>query len=256
MKHSPALKQLAGYGSAAAVALIILTLAWIMLLALAPAQSPGAATDERIAFLADHEGWHVANFAVVAPMGLVHVPLWLGLGALVWSRRPALAAMTVAFGLLYAPFTVMGYWSQLTTVRGIVALAEQDPAAALTTFDVLAFSGELWSFSYGVIVLGYGVWGIAALSFFAAAFGVADRLTRVCSVLFGVSGMFGVVGAIGFAAENAMLELGVIFSGIVFLPALVAAAVVLRQASTGRLDNALSSSEHHEKSLDSNLPAP
>jgi hypothetical protein len=61
-------------------------------------------------------------------------------------------------------------------VRGLAQLAPSEPAAAelyrLFTFD------ELWSFGYAFNVLGYAVWGLAALSAAAGLWVVAGRLAR------------------------------------------------------------------------------
>jgi hypothetical protein len=233
MQQSPVIPQLARYGSWAAIILLILTIAWIVSVAFAPMPGTDANAEERITFLADHEGWHILNFAIVVPMGLVHVPLWLGLAALVWERRPPVAALIAAFGLLYAPFTVIGYWTQLTTVRGIIHLYDTNPDAAIAAFEVLDFSGEPWSLSYGIVVLGYGTWGIAAIAVMAGLAGINYRLARVTAGLFGLSGFAGVVGAVGLVAGSAMLELGVLLSGIVFVPVLVGVSVLLHQVANG-----------------------
>lgn len=233
MHQSQLMQQLSRYGCWAAVALLVLSISWIISLAFAPLPGSDADTAERISFLADNETWHVINFAIVVPMGLVHVPLWFGLGALIWPRTPALAVMVAAFGLIYAPLTSIGYWSQLTTVRGIVELYDNDPDAAIAAFEILEFSGNPWSFSYGLVVLGYGVWGVAALAVFAGLIGASYKLARITGGLFGLSGAFGIFGAIGFAAGSALVELGVLFSGIVFIPALVGASVLLYQVGNG-----------------------
>ena len=225
--------QLARYGFGSAMALFVLSIAWIGSLALAPVAGADASASERISFLADNQGWHIVNFAIVAPMGFVHVPLWLGLAGIVWLKRPACAALVASFGLIYAPFTVIGYWTQLTTVRGIVELHETSPEAAISVFEIMEFSSNFWSWSYGIVVLGYGTWGLAAFAVFAGTVDIPYRLARVTGILFGLAGLLSVVGAIGFIARNQLAELGVVFSGIVFMPALIGAAALLYQVSQG-----------------------
>jgi hypothetical protein len=68
---------------------------------------------------------------------------------------------------------------------------------------------------------------------FAGLRGYDYRLARVTSVLFGAAGVLSILGAIGFVARNEWLELGVLFSGIVFLAALVGTAVLLYQFQAG-----------------------
>ncbi len=234
MNDSRLIRSLAGYAFWAAILLLILTVAWIVSLALAPVPGADASPGERIQFLSENEGWHIANFAIVLPMGFLHVPVWIGLAALIWTRRPVMAVLSVAFGLLYTVFAVLGYWAQLTTVRGIVDLAEQDMQAAATLFELMAFEGELWSYSYGVVVLGYAVWGLAALHICAGMADSADRLTRTTGILFGASGLAGIAGAIGLVVGNDLIELGVLFSGILFFPALIGGAALLWLASSGQ----------------------
>jgi hypothetical protein len=223
------IRDMARYGSYAAILLGALTLLWIATLGLAPVPPDGASASERLQFIAEHEGWHTLTFAAVVPLGLAHVPVWIGLAAVIWPRRPAMASMAAAFGLLYSPFTVLGYWSQLTTVRGLVALAGTEPERAAAAFEVIGFTGDLWSLSYGIVVMGYGLWGLAALAVFGGLRDTEHRLTRVVAVLFGVSGALGVIGAAGFAAQIPALELGVLLSGVVFFPAIIGTAVLLRQ---------------------------
>jgi hypothetical protein len=227
------IQHLSRYGFWAAITLLVLSFAWIISLALAPVPGTDASTSERISFLGEHEAWHIVNFGIVVPMGLVHVPLWFALAAISWPRKPAIASMIAGFGVIYAPLTVIGYWTQLTTLRGIVELYETEPDAAIALFELIEFSSNPWSLSYGLVVLGYGVWGLGALAVFGGLIHSQYRLARVTGTLFGVSGAFGVIGAIGFAAGNAMLELGVLFSGVVFIPALVGVSVLLHQVSNG-----------------------
>jgi hypothetical protein len=234
MTDSQLVRALTGYGFWAAIALLILTVGWIVSLALAPMPASGATTVERIQFLAENEGWHLANFAIVLPMGFLHVPVWIGLAALIWFRRPAMAVLTVAFGLLYTPFAVLGYWTQLTTVRGIVDLADEDMQAAEALFEMMVFDGELWSLSYGIVVMGYAIWGLAALHVSAGMMESPDRLTRATGILFGASGLAGIAGATGLVVRNDVIELGVLFSGILFFPALICAATLLWLAHSGR----------------------
>jgi hypothetical protein len=135
----------------------------------------------------------------------------------------------VAFGMLYAPFTLLGYWVQITTVRGLVELAERDPERAIVAMEVIGFTGDPWSASYGVVILGYAILGLAALAVFGGLRDARYRLARVTAVLFGVAGLLAIVGTAGFVSGNAYLELGVLFSGIVYLPTLIGAAVLLHQ---------------------------
>jgi hypothetical protein len=233
MPQSLTVLQMTRYGYVAALILFVLAVSWIVSLAFAPVPPAGATASERIEFLAQNEGWHIANFAIVVPMGFIHIPLWLGLAAIIWSRRPAIATMVAAFGLIYAPFTVIGYWTQLGTVRGVAELHNVNPEAATAAFEVLEFSGNSWSWSYGLVMLGYGTWGIAALAVFVGLSGIRYRLARITSWLYGTAGVLGVAGAIGFVMRIELIELAVLFSGVISVPALISSAVLLYQVSNG-----------------------
>jgi hypothetical protein len=233
MNSASMISQLSRFGFWASLALLVLTVVWIVTLGLAPTPTPESTATEQLTFLKENERWHVASFATVVPMGLVHVPLWIALAALIWFHRPGTAALVLSFGLIYAPFTVIGYWTQLTTVRGLINLYSSDPETAIAAFEVLQFSDNFWSLSYGIVVLGYGTWGLAALSVFAGTVDIPYRLARVTGILFGIAGVLGVIGAIGFVARNSYLELGVLSSGLIFVPALICTSMLLNRVSKG-----------------------
>jgi membrane protein implicated in regulation of membrane protease activity len=56
---------------------------------------------------------------------------------------------------------------------------------------------------------------------------------RLTAGLFGLAGLLALFGAIGFAANVPLLEHGIILSGIVFVPALAAAMVLLHRVARG-----------------------
>ncbi len=220
-------------GSVAAAVVTAATVAWVALLAAGPTLADGADAQQRIDFLTEHMGWHLAGFAVVAPLALLYVPMWLGLAALLWPRQPAAGLLAVAFGLVYTPFGLFGYWSQLTIVRGLTQLHTTSPNEALVAVEVLAFDGQPWSIGYATAVLAYTVWGVAAI---AAAIGLLrDRqaLARWTGGFFALTGLLSLLGAVGFVARVELLEFGVMISGVTSLLASAATAVLLhRRART------------------------
>jgi hypothetical protein len=223
----------------AAIGLVLLTAAWVATLVLAPQQPAGADAAARLRFIAAHDGWQVASFAVVVPLALLHVPVWFGLAALAWPARPAAGLLAAAYGLLYAPFTCLAYWTQLTVVRGLAEVQASDPAAAVAAHRLFAFGGSLASLSYSLAVLGYAIWGLASLAAARGLLARRDRLARATAALLGLAGGLALAGAAGYVARNGVLESGVLLSGVAFLPAMIAATFLLRRASRDIIDRTI-----------------
>lgn len=216
-------------GAVAAAVVTAATVAWVVLLAAGPTLAEGADAQQRIAFLTEHMGWHLAGFAVVVPLALLYVPMWLGLAAQLWPRQPAAGLLAVAFGLVYAPFGLFGYWSQLTVVRGLTELHASSPQEALVAVEVLAFDGQPWSIGYATAVLAYAVWGVAAIAVAAGLLRDRQALARWTGAFFALTGVLSVLGAVGFVARVELLELAVMVSGITSLLASATTAVLLHR---------------------------
>lgn len=233
-------------GAVAAFAVTMLTVAWVVLLALTPAPPPEADAAGQLAFVGEHAGWHVAGFAVVVPLALLSVPMWLGLAALLWATRPAIGVLGAAVGLVYVPFGLFGYWSQLTVVRGLVELHAIAPEQAVAAFAVLHFDGTAWSLGYATAVLGYAVWGVAAA---IMATGLARGLGSLASwagAMFALTGVLALIGAVGFVARVEILETGVMVSGVTSLAASATTALLLHRharRSSAMVSNETASTE-------------
>jgi hypothetical protein len=223
--------QLLRLGWMAAVASAALTTLWVVALIALPAASAEAGPAEQLRLIRGAELAHGVPLLLVLPLAFVLVPLWLALAAVVWDQRPAAGVLGVCFGLLYAPFVTLNYWSQLTVVRGLAELAASEPAAA-ELYRLFIFD-ELWSFGYAFNIFGYAVWGLAALSVATGLWVITGRLARATALLFALSGGLAVTGAAGFALRNELLELGVFASGVTFLGSIVLAAVLLRRSLAG-----------------------
>jgi hypothetical protein len=219
----------AGWISAAIMA--VLTTAWVVALALIPGPPGDAALVEKLRYLGDHPETAIGP-GLVAGLALLHVPVWLGLAAAVWARRPAAGLFGVVFGLVYAPLALMNYWAQLTVVRGLADVSRTDPVAAAAAYRLFEFPGGLASFTYGVDVLAYVVWGVAAIAVCVGLVALEGRLAQTTALLWGIGGVLAIVGGIGFLAQNDVLELGVLLSGVVFLVGLVATSVLLQRAAS------------------------
>jgi hypothetical protein len=221
-------RDLTRIGWVAATIMAALSLAWVVSLALIPGPSEGLDLASRLAYLDAHPEAFVGP-ALVVGLAILHVPVWLGLAAVVWSLRPAAGVLAVCFGLVYATLASINYWAQLTVVRGLADLAATDPSGAVAAYRLFEFPGGLTSLSYGIDVLAYSIWGIAAIAIAVGLLAFEARLPRATGLLCAVSGVLAIAGGAGFVIENDLLELGVLLSGIGFLVALIAAAVLMRR---------------------------
>jgi len=227
--------DLAAIGWVAAAIMAALTTAWVASMALVQPPPADADLAAKLTYLADHPEAGLVGPSLVAALALLHIPVWVGLAAVAWSRRPAAGLLAVAFGLVYAPLASINYWSQLTVVRGLADLVHTDPAAAVAAYRLFEFPGGLASFAYGVDVLAYVIWGVAALLACAALAAVDGRLAKLTAALFGLGGLLAIVGGVGFVGQVDVLEAGVMLSGVVFLAGLVAAAVLMHATANDRI---------------------
>jgi hypothetical protein len=206
----------------------LLTIAWVFVMTLAPPIPAGTDAAAELKFISDHDGWQVAGTILVLPVSLLQVPVWVALASLFWQRRPTAALISVALGLLYAPLALWTYWTQVPVIRGLTDLARVAPQDAATAYHILKFPGSLWSLTYATDVLGYALWGLAALGTFTGLFALRDRLALITGSLFGLGAVLSLVGAAGFLIRDSRLEFGIMGAGILFILAVVSAAALLR----------------------------
>ncbi len=98
-------------GAVAASAVTVLTVAWLVLLALTPSSPPGADVAGQLAFVADHPGWHVADLAVVMPLACIRDRVGHHLEVLVGdigARPPGSPANRRATDHVHASLGVVG----------------------------------------------------------------------------------------------------------------------------------------------------
>jgi hypothetical protein len=215
-------------GAWAAIAAAILTVAWLATMAISP--PPGAGTAEsHLRDLRANEFLGSLPYAVVLAFGMLLLPVWIALAARTWRAHPIAASLTLAFGLLYAPFTTAAYWSQLTVARGIADVYPTDPVAAVAAYQLFDF-GATTSFTFALDVGGYAILGLGSMA--AAILLWSDwRIGRVAATTLALSGALSMVGAAGLVLRASPLQVGAIASGLPFLVAIVAVAVLLRRPS-------------------------
>jgi hypothetical protein len=233
MQLSRVIPKLARAGSIAAAILIVLTVAWVILLLYPPAPASDASAVERLAFIEQHSQWQLASFAVAILMAIALVPVWLAMAAAIVPRRQTTGLIAGALGILYGPLMVVGYWTQFTAVRSLDNLRESNPEAAIAVVSAFNFSGNFWSTSYGIIIAGFVIWGLATLTIAAGLIDSRHGIARTSALLYGFAGILALLGSLGFAAGVSILEHGILLSGIVFIPALVSTAMLLNRLAAG-----------------------
>jgi hypothetical protein len=208
-----------------------LTIAWLITMVADPPPSAGTTTAEHLRALVADEVRKSLPFVVMLPIALLLVPVWIALAARGWRAHPVAASLTVAFGLLYAPFTTTAYWLQLIVGRGIADAYGADPAAAVVAYQLFDQQSST-SFVVAIDILGYAILGLGTLA--AAVMLWSDgRLGRFAATMFAISGALSIAGAAGFCLRDSLLEIGSIASGPPFLLANVAVVALLRRRTDG-----------------------
>jgi hypothetical protein len=204
----------------------LLTIAWLITFFAFPPPGPGTAT-EHLRDLAAEDFRGSIAFVVVLPLALILAPVWFALAARAWRASPVAAVLAPTFGLLYAPCSLMAYWSQLTVARGLADAYASDPRAAVAAYQLFDF-GSTTSFTFALDEGGYAILGLA--SFAAAVLLRSDgRLGLLAGAALALSGVLSIVGATGLALRVSIMEAGAVASGPPFLVGIVAVAVLLRR---------------------------
>jgi hypothetical protein len=212
-------RALSRAGARAAAVAAVLTVVWLIIMAVWP-PSPGGTTAEHLEALLADDVHGSLGFAVTLPLGLALVPVWIALAARAWRAHPVAASLTLVYGLMYAPLSTTAYWLQLTTARGVAGAYGHDPAAAVAAYQLFDF-GTTASLTTAFDTLGYAVLGLGTMSV-AVLVWAEGRLGRLIGVMFAASGALSVAGAVGIALRWDWLGVAAIASGVPFLVAIVA----------------------------------
>jgi len=200
---------------------LIVTVIWLALLIYdIAAHGPVETYDQALASVADLDGLHYLTYANAALITLTATMLFAGLYVLVAAKAPLWAAMGAAFVPVYALLNLFAYLSQITIVPNLVALGPASEA-------LLAQMVQAWpSSAVGVLNgLAYAVLGIPSIIFGLLLDRVNPSL-RVAGIVLALSGAASIVGMIGVAVQSAVLGLGSIAGGGLFLAALIPLTVV------------------------------
>lgn len=221
------LKELVLVGGVSAFVAAALTFVWLAMMMTLPSPAAGSTADDELAFVAGHDGAQIARFLPTTLVAFVYIPIWLGLGVLLWDEAPAAAALAVAFGGLYPVMTATGYWMQYTVVRGLADLAATDGVAARAAYEIVGFHDRPTSLSASAVVLGYTLWSLAGLAagIGLVAHGGGPAVTT--GTLFLVTAALMLLGVAGYILRNRVLNMGVLLSGVTSSFATVATALLL-----------------------------
>ena len=138
-----------------------------------------------------------------------------------------LASLTLAFGMLYVPFALIGYSLQFTAVRGIVESVSDDEDRWLPVWRVLSFSNAPESATGWLVVLGYAIWGIGAAFAAAALVDGSGGIEIATAAALAVTALLAWLGAIGVVTREPRLEWAVLASGATSLAATGLIALLL-----------------------------
>lgn len=221
------LEPLVLIGGISALVAAALTLLWLVLLVTLPSPPASSTGADELEFIAAHDRARIASFLPSTLVAMAYVPVWLGLGVLLWEEVPAAAALAVAFGALYPAITASGYWMQYTVVRGLAELHADDEITARAAYEVVGFHDRPTSMSGAAVILGYTVWSLGGVAAGIGLVGHGGGLATTTGWLFLVTAVLMFIGAAGHIARNKTLELGVLLSGVTSLGATTAAGWLL-----------------------------
>ncbi|MGD1994562.1 MAG: hypothetical protein PVI59_15310 [Anaerolineae bacterium] len=203
---------------------LIVTVVWLVLFIYASATQGAVETPEQaLDSVADLGLVHHLTYVNATLVTLSAVMLFAGLAVRCWSEASLWAAMGAAFVPIYGLLNLFAYLSQITIVPRLAALR---PAPDL----LLAQMVQAWPGSAVNILnnLGYAVLGIPSV-IFGLLLGRQDPSLRLAGILLALSGVASILGMVGIAAQSAVLGLGSIVGGVLFLVALIPLSVVWLQ---------------------------
>ncbi len=212
-------------GGISALVALALTLVWLAVMARTPpiAERP----DTQMTFYAERGRLLIRQFLPTALVAFAYVPVWLGLAAYLWPEQAALGLIGAAFGVLYVPFVVVGYWLQLTVVRAVGVESASAPDGWVPVWRLLAFSSRPESLSGSLVVLGYAVWGLAAAFSGVGLIIAGGAVATLTGTAMLITAALTWLGATGHVLRHDVLEKGVMASGITSVVATGLIAVVL-----------------------------
>jgi hypothetical protein len=219
-------------GSIAAGILAVLTIGWVILLVYPSAPASDASPYDRLQFIADNRHWQTISFVIAALMALVSIPVWASLAVTIVPRRQIAGLIIAILGVMYSALFFVGYLTQFTSIRSLDQLRQSNAQAAIAIVETWEFSGNFWTASYGIVMVAFVLWGLATLAVFAGLFDSRYNLARTTARLYGIAGILAFTGTLGFATNIAILEYGLLLSGITSVPAHAGAAAMLHRVAS------------------------
>ncbi len=201
--------------------LLILTTLWIVLLIADMASAGPLDTFEQVlAHSAKLSGLFYATYTNATLLTLCAVAWMALLYRECQSTAPAWCAAGVAFVPLYGALNLCVYLSQITVVPHLLTL-RYAPAYQEAAMLWLRMTLQLWPASAVATFnsTAYAVLGIPSI-IFGMLLGRRKGALRVGGILLALNGVACIVGLLGTVANIALLQLGVMVGGGLFLAAL------------------------------------
>ena len=170
---------------------------------------------------------------------LVTIPATLLMAALYPMCRPYLPEWAALDGLVFVPvysvLNLFAYLSQVTLVPLLVELHQQAvyqaAAEMLLRLAIQELPGSMVAFFNG---LAYGILGIPSIIFGLGLYRKGGRAFRSGGILLALNGAACILGVAGALLQNALLGLGTMAGGALFLLALIPLAWGFFSESTQR----------------------
>jgi hypothetical protein len=213
----------------AVLAGLYLLAAVLMTVLLAVGSPDAGTTSEKLAALSAGAGMYSWGFVAASLVGPLFVALIVA--GILWGRRAELGArdaIAVVFLAAYLPLASLAYVSQYTLLPAL--LEQGSPQAPVWFF------GEAASVPYAADLLGYALFGVAAV-LLAVPLLSKTGAWKVVGWSLGLSGATSIVGLAGYALGSGLLELGVLVGAVLTVPfaaALAYLAVRGARADGGR----------------------
>jgi hypothetical protein len=200
-------------GIVASIAILLFTMAFIMLISIFPAGEYSSAEQFIYAYKSTILWPVIPSFLLV----LANIPFFISLFYYAEESGKPFAMVGLLFGAAYAVCSGTNYFAQLTLVPQYVHLRQ--------SLSVALFSMQIkGSFAYAIDNLGYTFLSISFL-FFSGIFSLKGFQGYIKSA-FVVYGIAGILGTLGYITCNSFLESFVFISAF---PYMIAVVLVLIQ---------------------------
>lgn len=203
------------------LACLVLTTLWVALLIADIASAGPLDTFEQVvAHAARLHGLFYATYLNAALLTLAVLAFFAALHAWLRPTAPDWVVVGLVFVPIYGVLNLVAYLSQLTLVPALVVLRLEPQtnvaAEVLLRLTLQAWPGSFIAFFNG---LAYAILGIPSI-LYGALLWRRGGLLGWGGLLLALNGAACILGVVGFLAGSALLSLGVMIGGVLFLAAM------------------------------------